>query len=265
MGPQWHDEHSYLIQMQMLSRGHLWMPAHPMGDFFESFHLLTGSVYASKYFPGASILFLPTIWFHWPYWVMPVVLSSMALAMTYRVIAELIDGAAGLLAAIMLISLIKFRMLSTMTLSQVPLLLLVLLTVWAWLHWRRNRSLGWAVMIGAFAGFSALTRPLDTLCYVLPIGVAMLFDLSGFPMRRRLATVLLVIVAAAPFLAVQLICDRGHHRTLAPHAMGSVLPAIRSVGYRRAPETRPGSTAVAFAAGGGIPRGVQQAVHCDEI
>src|SRR5262245_22422754 len=35
-----HDEFSYMIQIRMLLTGRLWMPAHPVGEFFESFYLL---------------------------------------------------------------------------------------------------------------------------------------------------------------------------------------------------------------------------------
>src|SRR5688500_12797812 len=32
--PKTHDEGSYLLGMQMLARGRLWMPRHPLADFF---------------------------------------------------------------------------------------------------------------------------------------------------------------------------------------------------------------------------------------
>src|SRR4051794_17484608 len=51
--PHIHDESSYLIQTRMLLHGRLWMPQHPLADFFDSFHILVRPVYASKYFPGA--------------------------------------------------------------------------------------------------------------------------------------------------------------------------------------------------------------------
>jgi hypothetical protein len=57
--PRIHDESSYLIQTRMLLHGRLWMPRHELADFFESFHILTTPVYASKYFPGAAILNAP--------------------------------------------------------------------------------------------------------------------------------------------------------------------------------------------------------------
>src|SRR2546430_2752892 len=35
--PRSHDEQAYLIQMQMLARGRLWMPPHPLGEFFDTY------------------------------------------------------------------------------------------------------------------------------------------------------------------------------------------------------------------------------------
>jgi hypothetical protein len=46
--PKTHDDSSYLIQMRMLARGRLWMPAHPLADFFDSFYLIVRPVYASQ-------------------------------------------------------------------------------------------------------------------------------------------------------------------------------------------------------------------------
>src|SRR4051794_16182949 len=33
--PTLHDEFMYLLQARMLARGRLWMPAHPLADFFD--------------------------------------------------------------------------------------------------------------------------------------------------------------------------------------------------------------------------------------
>src|SRR4051794_2520407 len=43
--PHIHDESAYLIQTRMLLHGHLWMPSHPLADFFDSFHILVRPVY----------------------------------------------------------------------------------------------------------------------------------------------------------------------------------------------------------------------------
>ena len=163
---RYQDEHSYAIQVQMIARGHLWMPAIPrdVADFFTSFAIFTTPAYGSMYFPGTALMYAPTVWLHLPFWVLPVIAAGACVGLTYRLIAEIIDGVAALLAALMMTSLPAFRSLSLMLLSQTPMLLLGLLLVWAWLRWRtrtsgvglRNRSAGCVGDDHAAAGCTGL-------------------------------------------------------------------------------------------------------------
>lgn len=208
--PKYHDEFSYIVQTRMVAQGRLWAPAHPLPQFFESFQLVAEPVYGSIYFPGAAVLYAPGVWFGWPHWVIPLLLSGTAVGLTFRIIAELIDAVAGLLAAMMLVSLPIFRLQSLMAMSAIPALLLGLAMIWAWLNWRRKHSIGWAILIGAIAGWAAITRPADALCAAVPVGVAMLVEFR----RRRLPfatvahTCLAIFLAAAPFLLVQVVFNR---------------------------------------------------------
>ena len=175
--PKTHDEGSYVIGLRMLARGRLWMPQHPLADFFDTFYVLVRPVYASLYFPGTALMYAPSDWFGWPTWVLPVLAAGAVVGLLYRIVAELVDGAAAVLAALLLVSLSWYRMLSVLVFAQVPLLLLALLLVWAWLRWRRRRGMGWALAMGAFAGWAAIVRPVDALCYAIPVGIAVLRDL----------------------------------------------------------------------------------------
>jgi hypothetical protein len=207
--PKTHDEGSYLLGMQMLAHGRLWMPKHPLADFFETFYVIVDPVYASKYFPGTALMYAPTIWLHWPTWVLPVVASGAIVGLLYRIITQLVDGVAGLLAAILMASLSWFRMLSILLFSQVPMLLLGLLLFWAWLNWREKQRAGWLIAIGAFAGWGAITRPVDALIFAAAAGVGMLCSLRRQPPRRWVVTAGWVILGAAPFLTIQLIFNKG--------------------------------------------------------
>ena len=207
--PKTHDEGSYVVGLRMLARGRLWMPQHELADFFDTFYVIVKPVYASLYFPGTALLYAPSDWLQWPTWVMPVVAAGAAVGLVYRVTTELVDGAAGALAALLVVSLSWYRMLSVLVFSQVPLLLLGLLLVWAWLHWRRGGKAGWALAIGMFAGWAAIIRPLDALCYAIPVGVGMLFDLRTRPVKRRLLDPALVVLGALPFLSLQAYFNKG--------------------------------------------------------
>src|SRR3954468_15388278 len=74
--PKTHDEGSYVIGLRMLARGRLWMPQHPLADFFDTFYVITRPVYASLYFPGTALLYAAGDWLQWPTWVMPVLAAG---------------------------------------------------------------------------------------------------------------------------------------------------------------------------------------------
>ena len=203
------DEMMYLVQVRMLAAGHLYLPAHPMADFFQTFYIFTKPVYASMYFPGASLMFVPAIWLHLPLWVVSLLICGGVVAMTYRVVAELTDGVWGILAALLVLGVPTVRTLSLLVLSYMPMALLGLLLIWAYLHFRRERRLGWAAIIGLIAGWAAITRPLDAICFAVPVAIAMLFDLRREDAKRGVAAILASMACAAPFLSVQLLINHG--------------------------------------------------------
>ncbi len=221
--PRWpyvHDEFSYLIQAHQFAAGHLWMPAHPLAQFFDSFQLFTAPVYASAYFPGTALLYVPGIWLHLPAWITSLAIAGVIAGLLYRITTELIDGVAGWLAVLLLWSDDIFRKLSMLTLAQNPLLLYGLLAVLAWLKWRANPQRRWAVAIGAFLGLAAVTRPVDALCFAVPIGIAMWVDLARFK-PRFFPSVLCAVAGAIPLLILQLILNFGitGHITQTPFRM----------------------------------------------
>lgn len=53
--PRTHDEFSYALLGETLASGHVSTPPPPVSEFFDTFHVLTRPVYASKYFPAQGI------------------------------------------------------------------------------------------------------------------------------------------------------------------------------------------------------------------
>ncbi len=201
--PYLHDEFSYLIQAHQLAQGRLWMPAHPLGEFFDSFQLLVRPVYASIYFPGTALMHVPGIWLHLPPWVSSLAIAGVVVGLLHRITAELLDPLAAWLAALLLICCPMFRALSLMTMSQLPLLLCGLLAIFAWMRWRKSERIFWVVVVGASLGLAAITRPVDAICFGMPIFIALMVR------KHRVKNIGVAVLSALPFLGVQLIANHG--------------------------------------------------------
>src|SRR5262249_24871183 len=177
--------------------------------FFETFYVFTKPVYASMYFPGTALLYLPWAWFGIPAWLIAAVVGATASALMYRVIGQPLDGAAGIVAALLVPMIQMFRLNTMEPLSHTAMLMLGLVTTWAWLCWRRtSRGPVPTAVVAAAVGWALITRPLDALCYVLPIRVAMLLALRG----HSVAWIRILgpgARGAAPLLALQCVLNVG--------------------------------------------------------
>ncbi|HSV14393.1 MAG TPA: glycosyltransferase family 39 protein, partial [Tepidisphaeraceae bacterium] len=202
--PVVHDEFSYLIGAQMLARGRLWMPPHPLAHFFDSFQLIVDPVYASAYFPGTALLFALPVLAHIPIWLFAAAMAGIIVALLYLLVTRLIHGTVGLLAAGLLLSAGMFRTLSVMVMSQVPVMLFGLIALLAWFNWRQSRRSRWAMLLGIASGWALITRPIDAICFLLPIGIAALIE------RRHLPRLICwTAIGLAPFLLIQLSSNKG--------------------------------------------------------
>lgn len=202
--PKYHDEFSYLLQTRMIAHGRLWEPALPIGQFFDSFQIITAPVYASIYFPGAAMLYAPSIWLHLPHWLIPLLMSGAITGMIFYVFTQMVDGIAGALGVVMFVSQPLVRLQTIMVMSNVPALLLAMSIFIVWLHWRRKPAAWLAVIIGALSGWLLITRPLDGIITILPILIASIPNLRGLGANRFFAACALAVIAASPFIALQL-------------------------------------------------------------
>lgn len=208
MLPIWHDENMYRLQTTFLAHGKFCMPGLPLPEFFDSPYVLVHRVYAPTYFPGTAMLHVPAAGLHLPYWLTPLIIAVISLTLLYLIVSELIDGLAGLLAVLLMISLVSFRWLALVEMSHAAGMMWGLVGLWAWLAWRRSHRIGWTILAGAAAGFYLITRPLDALCVLTPVAIAWSWDLRKVSRRAVIATLVTLLAAAAPLLAVQLAFDR---------------------------------------------------------
>lgn len=203
--PHFQDEHAYLVQARILARGRLWMPPHPLPQFFDTFYILVRPVYAGINFPGTALIHAIGLRLGLVPAATSALICGACVGLVFRIGTELIDAFAGAIAALLIASLGMFRVFATMTMPHSVMLLLGLLMVWSWLHWRRSQSAGWAIALGSFAGWAAITRPLDALCVALPIGIAMLLRLRRRTARAWIATLAALLFSALPLLSLQII------------------------------------------------------------
>ena len=207
--PILHDEYAYLIQSKMLAAGHLWLPRHEVADSFDSFHLITDHVYASKYGPGTALFYAPATLFHLPTWLAPLLLSGIAVGLIYLLATELLGGGSGLLAALMLLSLGVFRRTSITIMSQAPMLVLALLAMLALVYWHKEHGTRWILLLGISVGLAAITRPVDALCIAIPLALGVVLELKHLDNRRRITTIALGLLGMAPFLLLQAVYNKG--------------------------------------------------------
>jgi 4-amino-4-deoxy-L-arabinose transferase-like glycosyltransferase len=209
--PQLHDEFMYLLQAKMLAHGRLWMPPHPLGEFFDSFLILVRPVYAAIYFPGAALCYVPGIWLDLSPSATAVIISGLSVSLLYLLMTDLTDGVGGLLAGLLALSLPQWRTLAVATLSHPVVLFLVLATACCLLRWSRSGKIGWIIAAGALAGWAAITRPLDAAVLIAPMSLAAIImqRRTHWSSGRLLRHIAIAVLAAAPFLALQLIQDRG--------------------------------------------------------
>lgn len=207
--PIFHDEFAYLLQARMFASGRLWMPAHPLANFFETFYLITDRAYASQYFPGAALMFMPGALFGLPEWVMPIVIAGLTCGAVFLLMRELFGGAVGLSSVVLLIGVLGFRVVSITAIAQTPAMLLAGVGMFALLKWDRGRLLRWMFVAGGAIGWLCVTRPLEGVV-VGSLGAGFvairLWRSPAIEWRRIIAAGLL---PALPFVSLQLAINRG--------------------------------------------------------
>ncbi|HEV8377874.1 MAG TPA: hypothetical protein VGP99_03410, partial [Tepidisphaeraceae bacterium] len=133
--------------------------------------------------------------------------TGAAVGLTYWILAKLVDPLSALVGALLMISIPIVRLMSIMVMSNMPVFLMGLLLIFSWIHWQQNRRWGWALAMGVFAGWAAVCRPLEAMCFAMPVGLGILLRMRQWDWPKRLATIALVIAGAAPFLTLQIVMN----------------------------------------------------------
>ncbi|HTW95178.1 MAG TPA: glycosyltransferase family 39 protein, partial [Tepidisphaeraceae bacterium] len=199
--PLIHDELMFHTQATFLAHGRLWMPQHPLADFFQTFHILVKPVYAPMSFPGTAIFYVPAVWTGLPLWITSLLIAGGVVGLIHRIATQIFDRRIALLAALLAASSQGMRTQSIEIFPYLPAVLLELAMLWAWLRWHQSPKPRWAFLAGIFAGWALITRPLDALCFIIPLAIAVIWRLPRLPARKRFTTAALAIAATLPFIS----------------------------------------------------------------
>lgn len=165
--PHMHDEFAYIFQAKTFAHGKVSFPAPPIPEFFESFHILTEKVYASKYPPGHALVILPGVLLGFPI-LMPIVLSAGSLLLLYLIVRTIeSDQCALLCLGLFALSPLQV-MLATSHLSHTSSLFFLLLFVYLSGCVKEQRSRLLAPASGVALGIAFLARPVTALAVAFP-------------------------------------------------------------------------------------------------
>lgn len=160
--PHLHDEFAYIFQARTFALGRLSLPAPPIPEFFESFHLLTEKVYASKYPPGQALVMLPGVLLGFPI-LMSAMLSAGSLLLFYLIVKPLQNRECALICLVVFaLSPLQIQ-LAAIHLSHTSSLFFLLLFVYLSGIAREKHKGLCAFSAGAALGIAFLVRPVTAL------------------------------------------------------------------------------------------------------
>jgi len=206
--PAVHDEFSYLLAADTFAQGRLTNPPHPMGSFFDTFHVLQHPSYASIYPPAQGAVLALGELLGRPWIGVLLSMAAMCAAITWMLQGWLPPNWA-LLGGVLV------------------LLRLGLTSYWMNTYWGgaaaaiggalvlgalprivRGRRLGNAFWMAIGAGLLANSRPVEGLIFCLPVAVAMaawLFSSRSPALRITARQVILPVAALLGLTAVFLL------------------------------------------------------------
>jgi hypothetical protein len=184
--PVWRDEGAYLLQADLFAAGHWADPAPPMVRFFEQPHVLVTPVLASEYPPGHSLMLTPGVWLHAP-GLIPILLLGLSGGLVFALTRDVVRGGLGPWAALLAwIGWIGLEGHDTWPrpsyLSEITTSALWLVGWWTLLRWRDRPRPAWLYLLALCLGLGAITRPLATLAYAIPVVAVVMITVP----RRRL-------------------------------------------------------------------------------
>ena len=192
------DEVSYLLQAKLFVSGRWSAPAPPLPEFFEQEHVLLLPRWASKYPPGHAIMVAPGVLLGMPALV-PLLLTAITGELIFLLARRISNGWVAILTWLLWLSTSGNLIYRASYFSEVTTGALWVGGWWATLQWFRTPRLRWLVILAAFVGWGAITRPLTMLAFAFPVGSVVLWRLWR---SRRLLDVLAPLATVMTILAI---------------------------------------------------------------
>jgi hypothetical protein len=175
------DGVSHLFQARIFSQGRLYLPSHPLREFFDLDTVVNNGRWFSQYTPGHTVLlFLGEV--AGASWLVNPLLGALTVLALHALGRELFDEATARVGVVLFVLSPFVLLMSAEYYSHASALLWFTLAL---LHYARFVKRGGttnALLAGAFLGLCVLSRPLTALACSLPLGVD---ALARAPQMRR--------------------------------------------------------------------------------
>jgi hypothetical protein len=208
--PGIHDEYSHLLLADTLAHGRLSNPTHPMWVHFETFHVNWKPTYASMYFPGhALFLALGQVVFGHPFWGVWLSVGLMCAAICWALQAWLPPRWALLGGLLAVIRLGTFSYWANGYWGGAVPALGGALVLGSLPRIKREQGIRNALLFGSGVALLVTSRPYESLFFLVPIAVALLWMLrakivpprSSFIFTRVIFPAALVVLVSMAALA----------------------------------------------------------------
>jgi hypothetical protein len=172
--PVYHDEMAYVLQANIFAGLRWSAPAPPVPEAFEQVHVLVEPRYASKYFPGHSLVLAPFALIGVP-GLAVIVLSGLTGVLLLLVGRHIAGPSVALLAWALWMSSPQHLTWRAAYFSETTSSCCVLLAAFGVLQWRKTNATRWLLVVAGALGWCAITRPLTAAIVAIPAGAAVLW------------------------------------------------------------------------------------------
>jgi hypothetical protein len=202
------DGVAHLFQGRIFAQGSLYLPSHPLREFFDVDTIVNNGRWFSQYTPGHTFLLFLGEAARVPWLVNPL-LGALSVLALHALGRELFDEATARLASLLVVLSPFVFLMSAEYYSHASALLFFTLTFLHYVRFVKRGGARNALLAGAFLGLCVLARPLSALACSVPLGVDLLLRTREVKKDGRLPAALGGAATVAVFCVLLLLYNRG--------------------------------------------------------